>query len=62
MSLDQIQLLKAAQRGIEAEFWSNPNVHAVGIGPKIVGGKVTEDWAVVVTVENKIGEMKLRLS
>jgi hypothetical protein len=62
MSFDQIQLLKAAQKGIEAEFWSNPNVHAVGLGPKIVGGKVTDDWAVVVTVQHKIGEMKLRLT
>jgi hypothetical protein len=62
MSFDQYELLKAAQLGIQAQFWRDPNVHAVGIGPKIVEGNVTQDWAVVVTVENKISELRLRLT
>lgn len=52
--------LRAAKEKFEAFLLRKANVVGVGIGRKIVGGKETDEPAVIVFVERKLPEARLR--
>lgn len=55
----EFETVRDAKRAIERRLRGKANVHAVSVGPKIVGGEATDALAIVVHVETKVAEDEL---
>lgn len=53
-SAAEVEHASAAKAQVEADLFAIPGVHAVGIGYKRVGGKLTDEVSVVVYVDQKV--------
>lgn len=53
-SAAEVEHASAAKAQVEADLFAVPGVHTVGIGYKRVGGKLTDEVAVVVYVDQKV--------
>ncbi|WP_153394137.1 chymotrypsin family serine protease [Ornithinicoccus halotolerans] len=58
-SAEEVQRVSAAKSQAEVDLFAIPGVHAVGIGYKRVGGKLTDEVSVVVYVDRKVPEDQL---
>jgi hypothetical protein len=51
--MKDFERIRAIKRAAEGRLLSIPGVHAVGVGTKIVAGKITKEPAIMVFVEKK---------
>lgn len=58
-NMSTLKEARTAKRLFVADLWKKPNVISVGVGQKKVRGNKIGEWAVIVTVTNKVSEVSL---
>ena len=51
--MNDVDRIRGLKKAVAARLHAIPGVHAVGVGPKVVGGKKTDELAITVFVVRK---------